>query len=148
MPSLPVAPPAAEVAPRLRLAIMRLARRLRQQTEGPVSPSQISALHTIERLEPVTLGALAAAERVQPPTVTRVVAALEDNGFVVRIVDETDRRIARVRLTAEGRKLIERGRSRRTAYLAARLRRFSPAELDVIERALPLIERLVEDDER
>ena len=62
----------AELAPRLRLAVMRLSRFLRQQTEGPVTLSQVSALHTIERLEPVMMSDLAAAERVQPPSMTRI----------------------------------------------------------------------------
>ena len=139
---------AAELAPRLRLAIMRLGRRLRQQGEGPATPSQVSALHTIEKLEPVTLTDLAAAERVQPPSMTRIVAALEENGWAVREVDAADRRFARLRLTAEGRKLIERGRARRTAYLVSKLRKLPPDELAAVERALPLIEQMLEEDDR
>lgn len=138
--------PATDLAPRLRLVVMRLARLLRQQVEGPITPSQLSALHTIEKLEPVTLGELAAAERVQPPTMTRIVAALEENGHVVREVDEADRRVARLRLTTEGRRSIERGRSRRTAFLAARLRKLDPADVAAIERALPLFEAMLEED--
>lgn len=138
---------ATEVAPRLRLVVMRLARRLRQQVEGPITPSQISALHSIEHLEPVTLGELAAAERVQPPTMTRIVAALEENAFVIREVDAADRRIARLRLTPQGRRSIERSRTRRTAYLAARLRRLDDDELLALERALPLLERMLEQDQ-
>jgi DNA-binding MarR family transcriptional regulator len=138
----------AELAPRLRLAIMRLGRRLRQQGEGPATPSQVSALHTIEKLEPVTLTDLAAAERVQPPSMTRIVAALEENGWAGREVDAADRRFARLRLTAEGRKLIERGRARRTAYLVSKLRKLPPDELAVVERALPLIEQMLEEDDR
>ncbi|GAC1411042.1 MAG: MarR family transcriptional regulator [Actinomycetota bacterium] len=141
-----VAPSAADLAPRLRLAVTRLARRLRQQIEGPVSPSQISALHSIEKLEPVTLGMLAAAERVQPPTVTRVVATLEENGYVVREVDADDRRSARLRLTNEGRKLVETGRTRRNQFLAARMRGFTPEEIETVERAIPLIERMIGDE--
>lgn len=140
------APTAAHLAPRLRLAIMRLARRLRQQIEGPVSPSQISALHTIEKLQPVTLGELAAAEMVQPPTITRIVASLDENGYVVREVDETDRRVSRLRLTPSARKLIDQGRTRRTQFLVARMRGFSDEEMETLERALPLIERILGDD--
>ncbi|MHB8511775.1 MAG: MarR family winged helix-turn-helix transcriptional regulator [Actinomycetota bacterium] len=137
-----VASHAADLAPRLRLAVTRLARRLRQQIEG-VSPSQISALHTIEKLQPVTFGELAAAEKVQPPTITRIVAVLEENGYVTRQIDPEDRRIARVALTAEGRKLIEAGRTRRNQFLASKMKHFSSEEIETLEQALPLIERMI-----
>src|SRR2546423_13827260 len=89
----------AELAARLRLAVTRLARRLRQETQnadGDVPPSGLSALSSIERLGPLTLGELSAVERVQPPTMTKVVAGLESLGLVSRTVDPADRRVARV----------------------------------------------------
>lgn len=138
---------ATELASQLRLSVMRLARVLRQQVTGPVTPSQVSALHQIERLAPVTLGALATAERVQPPSMTRIVAGLEENGLVVREVDADDRRIARLHLTSAGRRWLERSRSRKTAYLAARLRRLSPEELDALERAVPVLEHLLAEEQ-
>src|SRR5207248_11562840 len=95
-----------DLAARLRLAITRLARRLRQQAEGEVTPSQLSALSSVERLGPVTLGELAAVERVQPPSMTRIVAGLEEAGLVARKVDERDRRIARVPTTVAGQRLL------------------------------------------
>jgi DNA-binding MarR family transcriptional regulator len=136
-----------EAANRLRLTVMRLSRRLRQQEEGPITPSQVSALHSIEKFGPVTLGELAAAERVQPPSMTRIVAALEEHGYVVREVDAADRRVSRLHLTAQGRRTIERGRSRRTAFLAARLKRLAPDDLATLERALPLLEAMLEDEQ-
>ncbi len=136
-----------ELASRLRLAVMRLARRLRQQTQDPVTPSQISALYVLERNGPMTLGALAASERVQPPTMTRIVAALEEEGLVVREVDAADRRVSRVSATPAARRLLERSRSRKTAYLAARMRGLTDEERATIDRALPLLERLAGEDE-
>jgi DNA-binding MarR family transcriptional regulator len=134
-----------DLAPRLRLAVMRLARRLRQQGDETITPSQMSALATIERHGPITLGELAAHERVQPPTMTRIVAGLLEQGLIAREADAEDRRVARVRLTVDGRRALERSRTRKTAYLAARLRGFDPDEMELLERALPLIERLVEE---
>lgn len=133
-----------ELASRLRLSVMRLARRLRQETTDPVSPSQVSALHSIERLGPISLGELAKVERIQGPTLTRVIANLEEAGLVVRVVDEADRRIARVSITSAGRRLIERGRSRKNAYLAAHLRGFDAEERATLERAAELLERMME----
>ena len=136
----------AALASRLRLAVMRLSRRLRQQTPDAITPSQISALSVIEGSGPLTLGELAALERVQPPTITRTVAALEELGLVVREVDASDRRVARVSIAANGRKLLERSRSRKNVYLAQRLRGLSEEDLEVIERAATLLERMAEAD--
>src|ERR1051326_7487535 len=129
-----------ELATRLRLAIMRLSRRLRQQTQAPITPSQISPFSAIEGAGPVTLGDLAALERVQPPTMTRIVAALEEQGLVVRQVDAADRRIARISIAPQGKRLLDRSRSRKTAYLAQRLRGMTADEIATIERAAELLE--------
>jgi len=135
-----------QLASRLRLAVMRLARVLRQKAQDSITPSQLSALVSIERDGPVTLGELAALESVQPPTMTRIVAGLEEQGLVQREVDPADRRISRVRMTSQARKLLERNRSRKTAYLASRMRELTPEELDVLARAAGLLERMTEDE--
>jgi DNA-binding MarR family transcriptional regulator len=140
----PAAPPdEAELASRLRLAVTRLHRRLRQQTTGELSPSQASALASIERLGAPTLGELAAREAVQPPTVTRIAAALEDRGYVARVVDGTDRRVARLAVTAAGRRVLQAGRSRKNAFLADRLHDLAPEERAALPDLLALLERLV-----
>jgi DNA-binding MarR family transcriptional regulator len=135
-----------ELAARLRLVLNRLARRLRSQTPGDLSPSRTSALVTIELQGPITLGRLAAYERVSPPGVTRMVAALEELGLVRREADPTDRRVARVSLTAEGRRTVQATRTRKTAYLARRLGTLDEPELAAVRAALPVLERLLEDD--
>src|SRR5438552_18387645 len=108
-----------QLASRLRLAVMRLARILRQKAQDQITPSQLSALVSVERDGPVTLGELAALESVQPPTMTRIVVALEVQGLVLREADPADRRMARLRATTAGRKLLERTRSRKTANVAS-----------------------------
>ena len=137
----------ADLAARLRLAVTRLARRLRQQAEGEVTPSQLSALSSVDRLGPVTLGDLAAVERVQPPSMTRIVAGLEEAGLVVRKIDERDRRVARVETTVAGQRFLERSRGRKTAYLAARVRTLSAEDRAVLARAAILLEQLLEGEE-
>jgi DNA-binding MarR family transcriptional regulator len=145
---MPTAPAVdASLVAGLRLTVMRLARRLRQQADGDVTPSLLSALSSVDRLGPLTLGELAAVEQVQPPTVTKLVVRLEELGFVVREPDASDRRVTRVKLSDGGRKFVARSRTRKNAYLAARLERFEPAERDLLLQALPLLQRLVEEEE-
>ena len=138
----PSATDAERLAADLRVAVARLARRLRQQTGTDLTASLLSALWSIERLEPVTLGDLAVAERVQPPTLTRIASRLEEEGLVVRRTDANDRRVTIVQLSAEGRQLLERTRTRRTAYLTKRLRGLDPEDLAILEQAAPILERL------
>lgn len=119
-----------EIAASLRLSATRLARRLRQESDAGLTPSQLSALAAIQHEGPLTLGALADHERVAPPTVTRVVAKLEADGLVQRTADTDDRRVSRVATTAAGDALLAELRKRKNAWLAARL-----AELDTDQRA-------------
>ncbi len=137
-----------ELVVQLRLAVMRLARRLRQQTEGEITASQLSALSSVSRLGPLTLGALAAVERVRPPTMTRIVGHLEAAGLLVRRPAPADRRSAEVELSPSGRELLDRSRTRKDAYLAERLATLGPAEVAVLRRAAAVLERLLEADER
>lgn len=138
------APPDTQLASRLRLAVMRLARVLRQKAQEGITPSQLSALVSVEREGPVTLGELAALEGVQPPTMTRIVAALEEEQLVEREVDPSDRRISRLHITAAARRLLDKNRSRKTAYLASRMRTLSDEDRDVLARAAALLEKMTE----
>jgi DNA-binding MarR family transcriptional regulator len=135
----------AELAARLRLVINRLARLLRSQGPADLSPSLVSALVTIELRGPIALGQLAAHERVTPPSVTRMAATLEERGLVRREADPADRRIAYVSLTPEGKRTVQLTRTRKTAFLAKRLRRLDEAEVAALRVALPLLEALLED---
>ena len=137
----------AELAARLRLSVTRLARRLRQKSDVEATASQISALATIERLGPLTIGELSAAERVQPPSMTRIVAGLEDLDLIQRETDERDRRVARVRVSSLGQGLLERSRSKKNAYLAARLGSLSDEERAALARAADILERLLESED-
>jgi DNA-binding MarR family transcriptional regulator len=134
-----------ELASELRLAVMRLSRRLRQHAPADVTQSQLSALAVIVRDGRLTLSQLAEAERVQPPTITRIVDALVRAGLVDRSPSESDRRVAWVTPTAEGRAVIEATRRRRDAYLASHLRALSPDDRALLARAAVLLQQLTED---
>jgi DNA-binding MarR family transcriptional regulator len=135
----------ADLPGQLRLGVMRLARRLRQERPGELTPSMLSALSVVERHGPLTLGELAAVEQVAPPSMTRIAARLEESGLAVRTADATDRRVARLALSPEGRRQLKEIRGRRDAYLARRLRALTPDEQALLARALPLLERLTGD---
>src|SRR3954470_16232589 len=134
-----------ELAPRLRLAITRSARRLRQEAGGALSPSQGAALATIACHGPLTPSELAARERIQRPTATRVLARLEEAGLIERTADVSDRRSFRVAATPAGAELLDAVRDRKDAYLARRLDRLSPEDLAALERAAGILERMLEE---
>src|SRR5919106_4509915 len=139
-----------EVASRLRLAIARMARRLRQDAldaEGaPLSPSLTAALATVEVHGPLTPSELAGRERVQRPTATRIVRRLTELGLVERTADPNDRRAALISVTREGRDLLRRLRTRKNAYLARRLRELDPADAAALERAADVLERMLDEE--
>jgi DNA-binding MarR family transcriptional regulator len=136
----------ADLAVRLRLAIARTARRLRQQAGEELSPSQIAALATIDRHGPLTPSELATRERIKRPTATRVIARLEESGLVDRTRDPEDGRSSLVALAPAGRELLERVRTRKDAYLSRRLRELTPDERATLDRAAAILERLLEED--
>jgi DNA-binding MarR family transcriptional regulator len=138
----------AELAARLRLAITRLHRRMRQQANGGLTPSQVSALAGVERLGSPTLGALASRESVQPPTMTKVVAGLEDLGYVSRVTDPSDRRVTRVAVTPAGTEVLGQMRSLKTAFLADRLHHLEPSDRLALVDMTALLERLVDMDDQ
>jgi DNA-binding MarR family transcriptional regulator len=129
---------------RLRLAITRTARRLRQEAGSGLSPSLTSALATIERSGPLTPSELAELERIQRPSATRIVARLEANGLVDRASDPSDGRVSLVSASSAGRALLRRLRTRKDAYLARRLGDLEAADAETLERAVAVLERLLE----
>jgi DNA-binding MarR family transcriptional regulator len=134
-----------ELATRLRVAVTRLNRRLRQQSLAGLSPAKASALGTVNRLGSPTLGELAVAEQVQPPTVTRLVAGMEEAGLVVRATDAGDRRVVRVRITAEGRRTLQRIRTLKNAFLTRQLAALDSEEQAAAAALVTLLEHLVTD---
>ncbi len=142
---MPPAPTAVDAA-RLRLAVMRLSRRLRQEAGGGITPSQLSALATLDRVGPMALRDLAAAEGVGASTLTRIVAALEEQRFIERTTDPADRRVALVRVAPRGRQLLRTARDRGTRLVAERLGRLDDDEIATLAAAVPLLEALLEGD--
>ncbi|MCH8947301.1 MAG: MarR family transcriptional regulator [Acidobacteria bacterium] len=131
------------VADRLHSAAIHLLRGVRKQDAATgLGPAQLSALSVVVFAGPLTLGELAAAEQVKAPTMTRIVAALEQNGLVARRVDSEDRRVVHLRATAKGARVLHQARRRRIRTLAARLRSLDARQLATLNRAAYLLERL------
>ncbi len=131
------------LASRLRLAVVRLNRRLRaQRINSVISLTQVSALSTLHKCGPLTPGELAAKEGVQPPSMTRVIAALEEFGFATRRPHPTDGRQAIVELSESGRSYIDEEVSAREAWLDKRLAELTPEERGVLSRAAEIIDRM------
>ena len=133
-----------DLATRLRLAVTRTARRLRQEAGTDLTPSLSAALATVERLGPLTPSELADVEGVKRPTATRLVAKLAAAGLVDRAGDPTDGRVSLVSITPRGSALLHEMRMRKNAYLARRLRELPPDDVAALERAAEVLEGLLE----
>lgn len=131
-----------ELADRLGMASVRLARLLRQQDEGALTPTMRAALGSISRDGPLTLGELATIEQVAPPTITKVVGKLEDALLVEREVDPDDRRICRVSLSAAGTAWLDADRKRRTRWLTEQVQQLDIDDINRLAAAVEIIEGL------
>ena len=136
------------MAATLRLSIVRMARRMRQEAGAGISPTLTAALGTIDRNGPLTPSELADAERVQRPTATRIAAALEADGLIVRAPDPEDRRSSLLSISPRGRDLLRRLRKRKNAYLSRRMRELDSADVEALERAAEVLERMLEGEAR
>jgi DNA-binding MarR family transcriptional regulator len=137
------------IADRLRPVLLRVGRELRREArQVGVSPEQVSLLVGIKYSPGIGVRELAARERVSPPALSNHVDRLERDGLVSRTPDASDRRRVGLTLTDEGQRVLRRVRSRRTAWLATRLRGLSPDELDAVEAAIDPLSRLLQEEER
>lgn len=134
------------LAVRLRSAIARTARRLRQSAGSELGPASVAALSTIDRLGPITPSELAGSEGIRPPTVTRIIARLQEHDLIERSPDPEDGRCALISSTAEGRALLSRLRHRKDAYLARRLRRLSDRDVATLRRAASILEQMLAEE--
>jgi DNA-binding MarR family transcriptional regulator len=139
--------PAIDVA-RLRVAIARVSRRLRRHELAGLTPTQLSALATVEQAGPMRLGDLAAAEGIAPSTLTRLVTALEERGYVDRCPVPGDARASTLAIAPEGHAVLERIRQESTILLADSLRSLSPEQLAALAAALPALEHIADTDPR
>jgi DNA-binding MarR family transcriptional regulator len=129
---------------RLRMAIGRLSRWLRRHDIAGLTPTQLSALATVDRIGPLRLGDLAAAEGIAPSTLTRLVTVLEERGYTERCPVPGDARASTLAITPAGHEVLERIREQSTILLASRLRTLTEEQRAALAAALPALEQLAD----
>ena len=136
------------IADALRPVLLRVGRELRREARAVgISPEQVSLLVAIKYAPGFGIRDLAAHERISAPALTKHVDRLERNGLVMRTPSPNDGRRIGLALTEEGGRVLRRVRSRRTAWLATRLRGLDPGELAAVEAAIGPLSRLLKEEE-
>ncbi len=136
-----------ETAQRLRMVFGQLSRRLRPTEAGlaaDLTPTRVAVLLNTVRNGPIRLAEVAEQEGLNPTLLSRTVANLAQDGLVTRTADESDRRSAWLDATPAGRELAEQIRAQRTHAVQVALAGLSPADRELIEAALPALERLAQ----
>jgi len=129
----------------LRIAIMRLARRMRlERADEDVTDGQLSVLFVLTKYGAQTLGALSEHERVTPPSMNRTVNALENNGLIVRESSPDDGRKVLITLTDRARALVAETQRRRVAWFSRQLASLSAAERGALDAAAPILRTLAD----
>ncbi|MEV5717846.1 MarR family transcriptional regulator [Amycolatopsis mediterranei] len=141
-----VPPHVAESAGWIRAVVGQLHRRLRQvDNAGILTPSQSAVLNRLYREGPATQGELAAAEHVRQQSMAATLGVLDELGYLARTPDPADRRRVVISLSASGTDTVRGVFQHRDEWLArALVDELSPAELDAVTRALPLLQRVAE----
>jgi DNA-binding MarR family transcriptional regulator len=131
---------------RLRITVLRLARRIRHHSPGTITPSQRFALATIMRHGKLTIGQIADLEHVRPPAASKIVSALEAEAYVSRSVSPEDRRCTHIEATDAGCRYVEQARAAGREWMSEQIAALDCDDVDSIARALPALERLLEVD--
>lgn len=127
---------------RLRMALGRIGRVLRQQTDDGLTYPLMSLLLSIVRTQPVSAGDLAAAEGVSAPSVTRSLNRLVQLGYASREPDPADRRAALITVTPKGMEERNQILRRRDIWLTQHLDQLTEQDMGKLLDALPALERI------
>jgi DNA-binding MarR family transcriptional regulator len=132
-----------ESVDRLRVVMIRIARRIRSRAQGDISPSQLAVLGTIINHGPLTNGQIAEFEHVRASTSSKIVDTLERAGLVERSADPADRRCVQVSVTTAGSTYADDVRAAGRTWLAEQIGGLDSADVEAIEAAIPALERLL-----
>jgi DNA-binding MarR family transcriptional regulator len=128
--------------------LLRVGRELRREARAEgISPERVSLLVAVKYAPGIGIRDLAAHERISAPALTKHADRLERDGLIARTPNPDDGRRIGLTLTDEGHRVLRRVRSRRTAWLATRLRALDATELAAVEAAIEPLSRLLKEDE-
>lgn len=128
---------------RLRLVVLRLARRIRTNSVDELTPSQQALFASVVKNGPATIGRIAELEHVQPPSASKIVAALETRGLVERQSDPDDRRCSLIAATPAGHAYLDGVRAAGRTWVASHLAELDDDAMAALVAALPALEQLV-----
>ncbi|MEB4615621.1 MarR family winged helix-turn-helix transcriptional regulator [Leucobacter sp. M11] len=132
--------PVPEQSTHLRMATLRLARRLRaEKASEDLSDAQFSVLAWLHLSEVLTLGQLAERDHVSPPSMNRTVNFLEELGYLRRRANELDRRKTDIVLTPEGTAFVIDTIEIRDAWLERRMRELTVEQRAILAQAADLM---------
>jgi DNA-binding MarR family transcriptional regulator len=135
------------LANRLRPVLLKLNRELRREIHSlGVTGGQVALLIQIKYHPRIGIRELAALERISVPGMSKFVSRLEEAGLVERAPVEGDQRRVGLTLTAAGQKVLRSVKSKRTAWLAERLRQLDSDELEAIDAAIEPLVHLLEEE--
>ena len=138
-----------ETADAVHSAAIHMLRRVRAEDRWTgLSGPRLSALSVIVFAGPVTVTGLAAAEQVRTPTISRLIADLEQEGLVKRVVGSEDKRVRVVTATEKGQRVLRQGRDRRVQKLAADLEALSNSDRKILARAAAILKNLPNSGQR
>jgi DNA-binding MarR family transcriptional regulator len=136
------------LANQLRPVLLKLNRELRREIHSlGVTGGQVGLLVQIKTRPGIGMRELASVERMSVPGMSKFVARLEEAGLVQRAPVEGDQRRVGLSLTQAGHKVLRSVKSKRTAWLAARLRQLEPEQLEALDAAIEPLAHLLELDE-
>ena len=135
----------AELASQLRPSLLRLTRIVRnQRVDTSVTLTHLSAMATLLKHGPMSAGELATCEKVQPPSMTKVLATLEDRSLVTREPHPSDKRQAIIAITPDGEALLDEETLSRDRWLSRRLELLTAEERDLLNRVVPILDKLAD----
>ena len=136
------------MANELRPVLLQLNRQLRRELAPlGITGGQAALLHLVRSHPGIGVRELARMEGVSAAGMSTALTRLEDAGLIRRVRGEVDRRRVGLELTTEGQRVLRSARSRRTAWLAARLQRLSDEELAAVADVIEPLSRLLDEQE-
>jgi DNA-binding MarR family transcriptional regulator len=109
-----------------------------------ITGPQLWALKTVAANGSLSLGELSKKMYLHPSTISGVVDRLEKKGFVVRDRGQEDRRVVKVRLTPQGKKIVAKAPNPIQGKMIYGLNRLRKRELTSIYDAIKELVEIVE----